>query len=681
MKTNQIRNELDTESSPYLKQHKDNPVHWQPWGEEAFNLAKESKKPIMLSIGYASCHWCHVMAHESFENIDTAELMNNLYINIKVDREERPDVDSIYMTALAMMGQQGGWPLTMFLTPDGKPYWGGTYFPPTSRYGHPGFSDVLKAVSSLYHDQRDKVAANIEAILDGLAQQAKINPIINPNSQTMTEIDLTAEQSLSMIDFQNGGMTGAPKFPQPSFQEFLWRAYLRTNNKNFSDAVITSLTHMCQGGIYDHLGGGFARYSTDALWLTPHFEKMLYDNAQLIHLMTLVWQKTNLPLLKQRVRETIEWVLRELTLKAGGFAGTLDADSPDKEGHSQEGAFYVWDEIEIRRLLGNEFNMFKKFYDVSEEGNWEQKNILNRLRTIDLSDKHTENELTRCRELLFREREHRTRPGLDDKVLADWNGLMIGALSYAGVVFEEEVWIGAAKDAYEFIQKNLTAEKRLKHSYCSGSSKETDVLDDYACMIKGSLFLFQATGTQEYLSQAISWTQTADKYFWDQNGAGYFDSPSDAIGLIARTKTVFDNATPSGNGVMAENLARLYYLTGNQNYRHRAEILITSSATKTPNQGANMPSMMAGFEILENGLQVIIIAKNQDGDDLTKAAFSIGNPNLIHTKLSPNTKLPKNHPAFGKSQIEDQPTAYVCKGQTCSPPHTKASELIKDLAL
>ena len=679
MTKHQLRNNLGVESSQYLKQHKTNPVHWQPWGEEALNIAKKNNKPILLSIGYAACHWCHVMAHESFEDINTAKLINDLYVSIKVDREERPDVDSVYMTALAMMGQQGGWPLTMFLTPSAKPYWGGTYFPPTSSHGHPGFSDVLKAVSSLYHDQRDKVNANTETLLAGLKQQAKINPVLNPKNTTIDELDLTAEQALSMIDFQNGGIKGAPKFPQPSFQEFLWRAYSRTGNSNLSEAVITSLSHMCQGGIYDHLGGGFARYSTDALWLAPHFEKMLYDNAQLIILLTSVWQKTGLPLFKQRVRETIEWALRELRLNAGGFAGTLDADSPDKDGCSKEGAFYTWDEPEIKQLLGSKFALFAKFYDVSGEGNWEQKIILNRLKTIELKNTETEKTLTHCRELLFTEREHRAKPALDDKVLADWNGLMIAALSHAGAVFHETAWTSAAIDTYTFVQNNMTNKMRLKHSYCSGSAKETDVLDDYAFMIMAALCLFQANGNQDHLSQAIGWTQTVDEYFWDQDGAGYFNSPSDAVGLIARTKTVFDNATPSGNGVMAANLARLYYLTGNQGYRDRADLLITSTTQKTPNQGANMPSIMAGLEILKNALNVVIIADSPD-NDLTKAVFSIGNPNLILLQLTPNTKIHENHPAFKKTQIEDQPTAYICRGQTCSRPHTKTAGLLADLA-
>jgi uncharacterized protein len=674
-------NNLANESSPYLRQHKDNPVHWQAWGDEAFALAKKTGKPIILSIGYAACHWCHVMAHESFEDAETAEIMNDLYVNIKVDREERPDVDSIYMTSLAMMGQQGGWPLTMFLTPDGKPYWGGTYFPPTSRYGHPGFSDVLRAVSSLYHDQRDKVDSNIEAVLDGLANQANLTDVSGPSIQSIQEINAAAEQSLSMVDFQNGGMTGAPKFPQPSFQEMLWRAYLRTDNENFLNAVTTSLTHMCQGGIYDHLGGGFARYSTDALWLAPHFEKMLYDNAQLIHLMTLVWQKTQSPLLEQRIRESIDWSLRELKMPEGGFAGTLDADSPDADGHSKEGAFYVWSEAEIDEALGDDSALFKEYYDVSDHGNWEQTNILNRLRTLDLVDRETEKKLKASRETLLQARAKKVRPGLDDKILADWNGLMIAALSLAGSVFNKASWITAAKDAFACVLKNMTTGPRLKHSYCTGEAKAADMLDDYAGMIKGALFLFDATGNQKYLYQAIQWAETVETNFWDTEGAGYFLAPHDASDLIARTRTAFDNATPSGNGVMAENLARLFYLTGDSNYRDKAEQLIAAFTAKTPDQGANMPSLLGGFEILATGLQVIVIAEGSGGEDLVKTARALGDPNLVLTQLSPHTDLAANHPAAGKTQIESKPTAYVCRGQTCGLPQTDIDGLLKELSL
>jgi uncharacterized protein YyaL (SSP411 family) len=656
-----------------------NPVHWQAWSKDAFILARKYKKPVLLSIGYAACHWCHVMARESFEDPATACLMNELYVNIKVDREERPDIDNIYMTALAMMGQPTGWPLTIFLDPEARPFWGGTYFPPASQYGHPGFPDVLRTISNLFHNQRKKVNENIIVILDGLNHQASLNTSETSNTQTIPKLNYAAEQSLSLVDYKNGGLIGAPKFPQPSFQEFLWRAYLRTDNENFSNAVIISLTHMCQGGIYDHLGGGFSRYSTDALWLTPHFEKMLYDNAQLILLLTLVWQKTKSPLFKQRIEDSIKWVLRELTLDGGGFAGTLDADSFDKNGVSREGAFYVWSENEIRTVLGDKFDLFKKTYDVSKEGNWNHTNILNRLLDLKLNDDAQESTLKLCCRALFLVRESRTRPTLDGKVLSDWNGLMICALSYASTVFEEPSWLAAAETAFNFITQTMTHGDRLKHSYCSGTTKTNEVLDDYACMIKGAIFLFQASGNSSYLKQAIRWTDTAETYFLDPDGSGYYNSPSDALDLIVRTRTVFDNAMPSGNGVMAENLARLYYFTGDPKYQNQANILINAAITKTPDQDANMASLMAGFEILTKGMQVIIISKFSETTNLFRAVLSIGDPNLIVMRLSPNSILSSTHPAFNKTQIDEKPTAYVCHGQTCGHPHTEVKELLKDL--
>jgi uncharacterized protein YyaL (SSP411 family) len=674
-------NQLKNETSPYLRQHMHNPVHWQKWGDHAFNLAQTSRKPILLSIGYAACHWCHVMAHESFEDPATANLMNELYVNIKVDREERPDIDSIYMTALAMMGQSGGWPLTMFLTPEGNPYWGGTYFPPVPRHGHPGFPDVLKNVSNFFLNQKGEIDHNIKAILTGLNQQAALHPAKTPNTLNIKKLNSAAERSLSVIDYKNGGRTGSPKFPQPSFQEFLWRAYLRTENKHFLDAVIISLTHMCQGGIYDHLGGGFSRYSTDAIWLAPHFEKMLYDNAQLILLATLVWQKTHSPLFKLRIEESVEWALRELKLKGGGFAGTLDADSLDKASVSREGAFYVWSENEIKTILGDSFSLFQKTYDISEDGNWEQTNILNRLNALELDNKEIETELKKSCQALFKVRNLRTRPKLDNKVLADWNGLMIAALSYASLVFNEPSWLVAAENAFTFITTNMAQGPRLSHSHCSGLTKNADILDDYAFMIKGALFLYQASGVSDYLNHAINWTETAEIYFGDPSGAGYYNSPSDAKNLIVRTLTLFDNATPSGNGVMAENLARLYYLTGETKYRNRADILINSFSAKAPDQEANMPSITAGFELLTSGIQVIIIANKIDATDLFNTALSIGNPNLIIMQLLPNSDLASTHPAYGKIQINGDPTAYVCRGQTCGLPHTRARDLLEELML
>ncbi|HEX9533988.1 MAG TPA: thioredoxin domain-containing protein, partial [Stellaceae bacterium] len=372
------RNRLGEETSPYLLQHKDNPVHWQPWGAETLAAAKAEDKPILLSIGYAACHWCHVMAHESFENLQIAERMNELFVSIKVDREERPDLDAIYQHALALMGEQGGWPLTMFLTPEGEPFWGGTYFPPEQRWGRPGFPQVLDAMSNAYARDRDKVAKNVVALREALQ---RLRSPERGGAIGRELLDGIAERLLRETDQLHGGIGTAPKFPQTGVIELLWRAWKRTGQPPYRDAVVKALDAMCQGGIYDHLGGGFARYSTDARWLVPHFEKMLYDNAELVDLLTLVWQDTKSPLYRERADETLGWVSREMVTPASGFASSLDADS-----EHEEGKFYVWSKAEIDQVLGKRATLFKRFYDVTAEGNWEEKNILNRSKTPERAD-------------------------------------------------------------------------------------------------------------------------------------------------------------------------------------------------------------------------------------------------------------------------------------------------------
>lgn len=384
------RNNLGSETSPYLLQHRDNPVHWQPWSAEILAAAKAANKPILLSVGYAACHWCHVMAHESFEDEGMAELMNELFINIKLDREERPDLDALYQNALALLGQQGGWPLTMFLTPDGEPFWGGTYFPKEARYGRPGFGDVLKTVAKIYAEKPDDVRHNVDQISNALV---KMNSAAVGSVPTLEMIDRCGHGCLQIMDGENGGTSGAPKFPQPSLLALIWRTGVRTGEIELQRIVKHSLDRMCQGGIYDHLGGGFARYAVDDQWLVPHFEKMLYDNAQLIDLLCDVWRVDANPLYAKRIEETITWILAEMRITGGAFTASLDADS---EG--VEGKFYVWSEAEIDELLGADADLFKKFYDVSPHGNWEGHTILNRTASgLGLADDATEQKLAELR--------------------------------------------------------------------------------------------------------------------------------------------------------------------------------------------------------------------------------------------------------------------------------------------
>ncbi len=664
------QNLLELETSPYLLQHKDNPVDWHPWGDAAFARARDENKPVLLSIGYAACHWCHVMAHESFEAPEIAALMNDLFVNIKVDREERPEIDSIYMSALAMMGQHGGWPLTMFLTPDKMPFYGGTYFPPEARYGHPAFPDVLRGVAHLYSEQKDKVQQNATAITDGLERLAAAPPKGQAGILGRPQIDAVAERALSMIDEVHGGTRGAPKFPQPMFLALLWRAYKRGGGERFRDAVVNTLNHMSQGGIYDHLGGGYARYSTDEIWLAPHFEKMLYDNAQLIGLLAEVHAETGSPLLAARLRETVAWCLRELRLDCGAFAGTLDADS---EG--AEGTYYVWTEAEVDAALGPGTAAFKAVYGVTSSGNWEGKTILNRLDHLELEGAEEEAALAAARKRLLGVRDGRPRPGLDDKILTDWNGLMIAALAAAGAIAGEAAWIEAARDAFAFIAGLETEDGRLRHSTRLGIHQDIHVIDDYAQMISAALALFQATGDAAYLDAAGRWTATANAFFWDDADGGYYFSADDATDVIVRTRTAIDNATPAGNGAMVENLARLYFITGDADYRQGAEAIIDLFQRQPADQYLGMPGVLNGYDFLGNAVQVVIVGGGAGAAALKATAAASGHPNLVLIGIKDGAGLPPGHPAAGKTAIAGKAAAYVCVGAVCGLPETEAQGL------
>jgi uncharacterized protein YyaL (SSP411 family) len=667
------QNRLAGETSPYLLQHADNPVNWNPWGPDALESAKAQNKPILLSIGYAACHWCHVMAHESFENDEIASLMNDLFVNIKVDREERPDLDSIYMHSLALLGQQGGWPLTMFLTPDGEPFWGGTYFPPESRYGRPGFPDVLRTIHEYWRDKPDDVAQNVSALRGAIANMATSRA---GGEVSLDVIERAALRLAQEYDKVNGGIGGAPKFPNPSIMELLWRTYKRCGHADLRDTVLLTLEKMCQGGIYDHLGGGFARYSVDAKWLAPHFEKMLYDNAQLIDLLTWAWQETGNPLFAARVRETVDWTQREMIAEGGGFAATLDADS---EG--EEGKFYVWSADEIETILGADAALFKEAYDVTPAGNWEGKTILNRNNPARAFTDQEEDTLATCRKTLLVERDKRVRPGWDDKVLADWNGLMIAAMADAGAAFDQPDWIDTACGAFAFVRERMVRDGRLFHSYRNGLLKHVGTLDDYAGMIRAALTLSEITGDAGYLRDAESWTALLNQHYWDDQGGGYFFTAEDAEALIVRTKTASDNATPSGNGVMVSALARLYFMTGTDSYRRKADVLITAFSGEVSENFFPLAAFMNGVETLQCGQQLIIVGDRRDPQsrDLLRGVFATCLPNRILTVIAPGDALPTTHPAAGKAQKDGLATAYVCVGTTCSLPLTETGDLLEAL--
>ncbi len=662
-----MRNELANETSPYLLQHRDNPVHWQAWGPAALAAAVKAEKPILLSIGYAACHWCHVMAHESFESPTIANLMNTHFVSIKVDREERPDIDAIYMSALHMLGEQGGWPLTMFLTPQGEPYWGGTYFPPEHRWGRPGFPEVLERMARAYKTDRASVSKNAAALVEGLHDLARTAESEGPSELSPALLDRVASQLLQGSDTVHGGLGGAPKFPQTTAFELLWRAHLRTGEARFAQAVTLSLDRMCQGGIYDHLGGGFARYSTDDVWLVPHFEKMLYDNALLIELLSHVWSATQSPLYEARVRETVAWVLREMTAEGGGFAASLDADS---EG--EEGKFYVWDEGEIDALLGADGQIFKDAYDVAPAGNWEGKTILNRSHRPDLGGAETEAALAAMRAVLLKERSKRVWPGWDDKVLADWNGLMIAALVTAAAAFDEPDWLKAAETAFRFVSATMGDGDGLLRVARAGRAHTKAMVDDYANMARAALALFEATGADAYLERARTWAGVLDERFWDANQGGYFQTPSDGEALIARPRSAADNATPAGNGIMVGVLARLYHLTGEDAYRVRADALIEAFVPELGRNFFPLATFLNGFDLMTRAVQVAVIGERGEAATQGLVARTAGASlvNRILLVTPPGATLPVNHPAHGKQAVKGQATAYVCIGTTCSAPVT-----------
>ena len=672
MSADLTRNTLGEATSPYLQQHRGNPVHWQVWGSDALAAAKAEDKPILLSIGYAACHWCHVMAAESFENPAIADVMNQHFVNIKVDREERPDIDAIYMHALHIMGEQGGWPLTMFLTPSGEPFWGGTYFPPSPRWGRPGFPQVLEAIAEAYRKNKDTIAKNIAALRQGLAQLAA------PQAGAAIDlalIDQVAARLAQEIDGIHGGIGNAPKFPQGPVLELLWRAGTR-GNQAARDAVLLTLDHIAQGGIYDHLGGGLARYSVDARWLVPHFEKMLYDNALLIERYTAAWQATQKPLYAERVAETIGWLAREMRLKDGGFASSLDADSEHVEGK-----FYVWSEAEIDAVLGPRAARFKEIYDVSAQGNWEEHNILNRLDHLARADEATERELAEDRAKLLAVRAVRVRPGTDDKVLADWNGLMIAALVEAAQAFGRTDWLDLARGAFDFVVGAMSdSDGRLFHSW-RGHVGPRGILDDYANMSRAGLALYEATGETRFLALVQRWVALASRHYADPRG-GFFFTADDAESLIARAKNALDQPNPSGNGTLAAALARLFYLTGDEDYRRAAQATLDAFAGAARQNLFGHATVLNAAELLLKGLQIVIIGARSKADAaaLLASVYRRDLPNRIVTVIAPGAALPPSHPAAGKTQTGGKATAYICEGPVCSLPLADPASLEQALA-
>ncbi len=679
-------NRLAGETSPYLLQHANNPVDWWPWGEAALAEAQRTDRPILLSVGYAACHWCHVMAHESFDSPEVAAVMNALFVNIKVDREERPDVDAIYMQALQIMGEQGGWPLTMFCTPRGEPFWGGTYFPHPARYGRPGFIDVLKGVAQAFREKPQDVETNRAALLEALRKRA-VNKAVAFRGDgppvPLGMLDEIADRIAARCDREWGGIGGAPKFPSPYLFEFLLRAWERgamsgrvdlEERLPLQDSFSVALQRMCDGGIYDHLGGGFARYATDNEWLIPHFEKMLYDNAQLIDLLCLHCSLYRHPSRVATIEQTCDWALREMVAEGGGFAASYDADS---EG--VEGKFYVWDAAEIDAILGPQDGpFFRQVYGVTPQGNWEHRNILHRKPSPEPYDRAKESRLVPLRARLKAMRDRRVWPGWDDKVLADWNGLMIAALANAGAMFERGDWLAAARRAWHFIMNTMRdGEGRLYHSYRAGKRLHRGTLDDYANMARAAVALFEVTGEASYIVEAEALIAVLDRHFADAGAGGYFTTADDAVDLIVRGKHCHDNAVPAGNGTLLGVFVRLWILTGDRRWHAKALRQFSAFAGELESNFFPLMTLMNGYELMQSAVELVLVGDFDapETEALRRAIYDACIPNKIVRRLRPGASVPPGHPAEGKGVVKGKPALYVCRNMRCDPPITDPDEV------
>lgn len=678
---NREPNRLSLETSPYLLQHALNPVDWYPWGEEAFQKAREENKPIFLSVGYSACHWCHVMEHESFENEQIAQLLNEHYVSIKVDREERPDVDQIYMTAVQLITKRGGWPMSVFMTADGKPFYGGTYWPPTSRMGMPGFQDILLKLSDYWRNKRDEVEISAEQLSEAIQEMAA--PVFQSAELNEETLQRAVLSLVGIADRKHGGLGGAPKFPHPMDIRVLLRGWKRFRNQDALEVATQTLSKMLHGGIYDQLGGGFHRYSTDAYWLVPHFEKMLYDNALLVPAYLEAWQETGHDEFRRAVVETLEYVLREMTAPAGGFYSTQDADS---EG--EEGKFFVWSEQEILNALGSaDAAIFAAAYDVSSAGNWEGKNILNRpeplaqiAERLHLSVEELQRSLAASRQTLLKLRSQRIAPGRDEKILVSWNGMMIAAMSRAAFVLNDRRFLEAAERAAAFVLANLSdSTGNLLHSFKDGRARFRAYLDDYACLIDGLVELFQASGDEIYLRQALELADVLKEKFWDAEHGGFFYVADDHETLIARTKDVQDNAVPSGNGMAATALAKLGRLCSRNDFVDLATKTIDSfSSLLQEHPRASGQALIAVDFLLGPSQEIVALTPSHEGEsalflDVIRQEFL---PNALFVPVDSSRQLELLAPLVaGKAASGDATKVYVCQLGECLVPAETVEQL------
>ena len=681
MSDQQLTNRLIHETSPYLRQHAHNPVDWYPWSDEALTKARTEDKPIFLSIGYSACHWCHRMEAESFEDPVTAAIMNEHFVSIKVDREERPDLDAIYMDAVVSMTNAGGWPMSVFLTPDGQPFYGGTYYPPQPRYGMPSFQQVLQSVADAYRNRRQEVLGQAARLTKALQRTAYLTA---QGGELGTELLDEAVQALDeYFDRDDGGFGSQPKFPQPMTLDFLMADYQRTRSLDTLYMAELTLEKMAKGGLYDQLGGGFHRYSTDAVWLVPHFEKMLYDNSQLLRTYLHAWQITNQPLYRRIVDETIDYVLREMTAPTGGFYSTQDADS---EG--EEGKFFVWTPQEITATLGaQEAAIFAAYYNISPRGNFEGHNILSVTRSaaqvaeqFRLAPAEVERVVAQGRHKLFAVRETRVKPARDEKILTEWNGLMIHALAECGVVTGRADALGAAIKAADFILTNMSQpDGKLYRSHKDGQARFNAYLEDYAAFVRALLSLYESTFELRWLAEASRLTQIIFAQFHDPTNGGFFQTGLDHEQLVVRRKDFIDNATPSGNALAAEALLRLSVLVGNDEYRREASrivLIMQAMMTRQPTGFGRLLGVVAS--LLAPSQEVAIVG--DPTEPATQALYQeVRKRYLPHTILA--SKRPEEESMLpllaGRTLVDGKAAAYVCEHYTCQLPVTDAAALGK----
>ena len=656
-------NRLASEASPYLRQHADNPVDWYPWGEEAFAAARERDLPILLSIGYSACHWCHVMAHESFEDDEVAEVMNRHFVSVKVDREERPDVDDIYMEATQAMTGQGGWPMTVVCTPDGRPFFAGTYFPKHGRGGMLGFVELCERINELWHTKRDELFEQADQLTGALGRAGLVAP--GDDLPSIADVDAAVDQLLAASDAEWGGLGGAPKFPQPMAQEVLAAAASRGDARALA-ALTTSLDAMAAGGIYDHLGGGFARYAVDAVWLVPHFEKMLYDNALLIRLYLHGWQLTGAERFRQVLTETIDYVFRDLRQPGGGTSSAEDADS---EG--VEGKFYVWSEAEVRELLGADADAALHWYGFRPGGNFEHDTTIpNRMHARGELARPTEVETARA--ALFAARARRVRPGLDDKVLTEWNAYLVAALAEAGAAAGEPTWVAAAVETAEFLIANLRREdgRWLRAWQADAGARHLAYATDHGALVDAFTRLAEATGEARWIGEARSVADALLDLFWDDEHGGVFTTGDDAEVLITRPKDLMDNATPGANGLAAVGLLRLAALTGDDRYREHGEAIVRLLGPLAVRQPSAFGHVIAAIDLVARGTTEIVVAG--DRPDLL---------DVVRARLLPHAVL-----TWGERwesplwEGREDGRAYVCQGYACQLPAEDAVTLEAQLS-